>query len=58
MPGMVFPRASSLDDPNVVTPQMAVYTSRAPAWDPPDPALPSFPGMPEGGPGKVIADQD
>ncbi len=56
MPGMVFPRASGLDDPDVITPQMVVYTSRAPAWDNIDPALPSFPEMPEGGPNKVIAD--
>ncbi len=53
---MVFPRASGLDDPDVITPQMVVYTSRAPAWDNIDPALPSFPEMPEGGPNKVIAD--
>ena len=47
MPGVVFPRASSLDDPNVVTPQVVVYASRAPAWDYVDQALPSFPEMPE-----------
>ncbi len=56
MPGVVFPRASGLDDPDVITPQMVVYTSRAPAWDIIDPALPSFPEMAEGGPKKVIAD--
>ena len=56
MPGMVFPLASSLDDPNVVTPQMVIYGSRACAWDYMDPALPSFPEMPEGGLEKVIAD--
>ena len=56
IPTMVFPRASALNDPNMVTPQMVVYTSRAPAWDHVDPALPSFPEVPQGGPKKVIAD--
>ena len=56
MPGMVFVRASSLDDPDLVTPQMTVYSSRAAAWDHMDPALPAFPEMPPGGPEKVIAE--
>jgi hypothetical protein len=47
MPGAVFPRASSLDDPDTVTPQVSVYASRAAAWDPVDPNLPSFPEMPD-----------
>jgi hypothetical protein len=46
MPGAVFIRASSLDDPEVFKPQMVVYASRAPGWDLVDPALPSFPLMP------------
>ena len=46
MPGMVFVRASSLDDPEVFQPQMVVYTARAPSWDHMDRALPSFEGMP------------
>ena len=46
VPGMVFVRASSLDDPEVFQPQLAVYTSRGPSWDKLDPALPSFPEMP------------
>jgi len=46
MPGMVFVRASSLDDPEVFQPQLAVYTSRGPSWDKLDPALSSFPEMP------------
>ena len=50
MPGMLFPRMSSLDDPDSVTPSMAVYTSRAPAWDKLDEDLTSFAEMPEGGP--------
>ncbi len=54
MPGMVFPRASSLDDPERVKPQMILYTSRAPSWDYVDPKLPSFATMPEGGPERII----
>ncbi|MFZ5619257.1 MAG: GFA family protein [Pseudomonadota bacterium] len=50
MPGMVFLRASSLDDPDQITPQMIVYRSRAPKWDVMDEGLPSFAEMPEGGP--------
>ena len=46
MPGMVFVRASSLDDLEVFTPQVVVYTKRAPSWDLVDPALPSFEEMP------------
>lgn len=56
MPGMAFVRASSLDDPNVVSPHLVVYASRAPAWDHIDPALPSYPEMPQGGPRSVEAD--
>jgi hypothetical protein len=56
MPGMVFPRASSLDDPDIATPSMVVYASRAPSWDHVDPALPKFDTVPEGGPEKVIAE--
>lgn len=50
MPGLVAIRASSLDDPNVVAPQMIVFASRAPSWDVMDAALPSFAEMPPGGP--------
>jgi len=50
MPGVVFIRASSLDDPDVAAPSMSVYASRAPSWDHVDPAIPSFAIMPEGGP--------
>lgn len=46
MPGLVFVRASSLDDPNVFQPQTIVYTARAPAWSKIDSALPSFEEMP------------
>ena len=56
MPDMVFPRASSLDDPEAAKPQMVVYASRAASWDYVDPKLPTFSEMPEGGPEKVLAD--
>ena len=46
MPDVVFPRASSLDDPEVFHPAMTVYTKYAPSWHPPNPNLPSFEAMP------------
>jgi hypothetical protein len=46
MAGLVFVRASSLDDPEVFKPQMVVYTDRAASWDHMDATLPSFPAMP------------
>ena len=54
MDGLVFPRASSLDDPDMITPSLIVYASRAATWDHLDPALPAFPESPEGGPQSVI----
>lgn len=50
MAGLVFLRASSLDDPDQVAPQMIVYASRAPKWAAMDPSIPTFPEMPPGGP--------
>lgn len=47
MPGMVFLRASSLDDLEVFQPQMHVYTCRAASWDRPTPGLPAFERMPD-----------
>lgn len=52
-PGVVYPRASSLDDPNRVTPQVVVYASRAPVWDYVDQSLPAFPEMPPADPRNV-----
>ncbi len=46
MPGMVFPRASSLDDLEVFKPQMNVYAHRAASWDKLDPSVPSNDGRP------------
>jgi len=57
MPGMAFPRASSLDDPEVAKPQFVVYASRAPSWDTVDPSLPAYPEMLEGGPQRALEEQ-
>lgn len=46
MPGMVTFRAASLDDPNVLSPQMAVYAKRLLRWDHLDPAIAAFDEMP------------
>lgn len=47
MPGMLFIRPSALDDPELFSPQMSLFTSRAPRWDPPAEGLPAFPEMPQ-----------
>ena len=46
VPGMVFVRASSLDDPEDFKPQLIVYTDRAASWDRMDQTLPGFATMP------------
>jgi len=48
MPGLMFLRASSLDDLEVFKPQMHVFVSRAASWDRRDEALPAFDVMPPG----------
>ena len=48
MPGLVFLRASSLDDLEIFKPQMHVYVSRAASWDRRDDSLPAFETMPPG----------
>jgi hypothetical protein len=45
-PGLVFVRASTLDDASVFTPQVIAYASRAPAWDAVPTDLPAFDEMP------------
>lgn len=45
MKGLLFIRASSLDDPEIFKPQMVVYTGRAASWDSIAPDLPAFEGM-------------
>ncbi|MDH3642217.1 MAG: GFA family protein [Gammaproteobacteria bacterium] len=46
MPGMVFLRASSLDDPDIFKPQLVVFTKSGAAWDLIDPELPSLEAAP------------
>ena len=46
MADMIAVRASSLDDPEIAKPQLAVYASRAVSWDPVDPNCEAFPEMP------------
>jgi len=48
MAGMIFLRASSLDDLEVFKPQMHVYAERAASWDRPTEGLPTFEKMPPG----------
>ncbi len=47
MPGLVFVRASSLDDLEIAKPQMIVYANRAPSWRHLDPDLPTYAEMPD-----------
>ena len=48
MPGLLFLRASTLDDPNLFAPQMIVWAARAPVWDPVNPGVPAFAERPTG----------
>ena len=48
MPGMIFLRASSLDDLEIFKPQMHVYASRAASWDRPQEGLAAFEKMAPG----------
>ncbi len=45
MPGVVFVRASSLDDPDIFHPQMVVYAKHDVKWGSIDPTLPTFEEM-------------
>ncbi|NQV20712.1 MAG: GFA family protein [Rhodospirillales bacterium] len=47
MPGMVFVKAGSLDDPNWLTPEMTLWTASAPPWAAHKNELPGIPGNPE-----------
>jgi len=51
----VFVRASSLDDPEVIVPAMAVDAGRMASWDQMGASLPSFESMPERGPVGALA---
>ncbi|MDP3746310.1 MAG: GFA family protein [Phenylobacterium sp.] len=46
MPGLIFLRASSLDDLEVFQPQMHVYRMRAASWDAASEGVPVFDKMP------------
>lgn len=46
MPGVVFLRASSLDDPEIFKADVIVYTRTAPSWDHIEGDIPSFESMP------------
>lgn len=48
MPGLLFLRASSLDDLEVFKPQMHVFRMRAASWDTPTEGIPAFDRMPPG----------
>ena len=45
-PHLTFIRAGALDDPNLMKPQMTIWTDSAPDWACIDPALPKVPGQP------------
>ncbi len=46
MPDLLFLRASPLDAVSLFKPQLAVYASRAPHWDPVGNAMPAFATVP------------
>ncbi|HLA01680.1 MAG TPA: GFA family protein [Aestuariivirga sp.] len=45
-PHLIFIRAGALDDPNLMAPQMTIWTNAAPDWACFDPALPKIAGQP------------
>lgn len=47
MPDIFVIRAGSLDDPARYEPQMVFWTSAGNSWDQPDPALATYPKMPQ-----------
>jgi len=51
MVGFLFIRASSLDDPEIYSPQLSVFTSSSPTWGRIDQNAPAFEGMPPNVPG-------
>lgn len=55
MPGTVFVRASSRDDPEILSPGMVVYASRAVSGDRIGSERPTFATMPDGGPSGGLA---
>lgn len=47
MPAVVALNLTTLQDPNAIKPAMVFFHDKALAWDTLDPALPTFPGMPQ-----------
>lgn len=45
-PHLVFIRAGALDDPDLMPPQMSIWTAEAPEWACFDPDIPQVPGQP------------
>lgn len=45
-PHLVFIRAGALDDPDLMAPQMSIWTAEAPEWACFDPDIPQIPGQP------------
>lgn len=45
-PHLIFIRAGALDDPNLIGPQVTIWTSQAPDWACIDPAIPSIESQP------------
>ena len=45
-PHLIFIRAGALDDPNLMKPQMTIWTDAAPDWSCIDPFLTQVPGQP------------
>ena len=45
-PHLIFIRAGALDDPNLLAPQMTIWTAEAPDWAWIDPNLPQYEGQP------------
>ncbi len=45
-PGIVFIRAGALDEPDLMGPQVSIWTDTAPDWACIDPTIPKHPGPP------------
>jgi hypothetical protein len=45
-PHLIFVRAGTLDDPNMIKPAATIWTSKAPGWACIDASLPTFEGQP------------
>lgn len=45
-PHLIFVRTGTLDDPNLMPPQISIWTAEAPDWACIDPAIPNIAGQP------------